>query len=102
NQTVVAGTTLTTRPAALVTDASGNPVPGASVTFAVASGGGSGTTLTGTTNASGIATVGGWTIGTPAGSNTMTATVTGLTPATFTVTGIAGTAANILINAGNT
>ena len=56
-----------------------------------------------TTNASGIATVGNWTLGTTAGSNTLTATATGLagSPVTFTATGTAGAATQVALNAGN-
>ena len=63
-----------------------------SVTFAVASGGGSVTGLTAMTNASGIATVGRWTLGTSAGANSLTATSAGLSgsPVTFSATGTAG------------
>ena len=64
---------------------------GSRSTFAVASGGGSITGASQSTNASGIATVGSWTLGTTAGTNTLTATFTGsgLTgnPVTFTATG---------------
>ena len=82
------------RPAVAVTDASSNPVPGAVVTFAVTGGGGSGTRLVDTTNNSGVAQVGSWQLGSSAGVNAMTATVTGLTgggnPVTFADTGAVG------------
>ena len=82
------------RPAVLVTDAGSSPVPNATVTFAVASGGGSVTGGTATTNGSGIAQVGKWTLGAAAGVNTLTATVTGTgitgNPVTFTDTAVAG------------
>ena len=39
---------------------------------------------TAVTNANGIATVGPWTVGNGLGANTLQATVTGLSPATFT------------------
>jgi hypothetical protein len=81
------GSAVTTRPSVRVTDQYGNPVPNATVTFGVTSGGGTATQTTVTTGQDGIATVGSWTLGTTAGANTMTATVTGLTPVTFTVTG---------------
>ncbi len=102
-QTAVAGTTLPTPPSVIVRDASSNVVSNVSVTFAVASGGGSLTGGSATTNASGIATVGSWTLGTTAGANTLTATSTGLSgsPVTFTATGIAGTATQIAVSAGN-
>ena len=62
------------------------------VTFTVASGGGSATGLSATTDAAGIAAVGSWTLGAIAGANTLTATSDSLTgsPVTFTATGSAG------------
>lgn len=98
-QSATAGSAVATPPAVLVTDSGGNPVQGRSVTFAVASGGGSGTSLSATTNASGIATVGSWTLGGAAGSNTMTATSSGLSgsPVTFTATGTAGNATKLQV-----
>src|SRR4029077_13035885 len=88
NQSATVNTNVATAPSVLVTDQFGNPVTGVSVTFAVASGGGSLTGGSQTTNASGIATVGSWKLGTTSGSNnnTLTATSTGLTgsPRTFT------------------
>ena len=72
----------------------GTGVAGVTVTFAVASGGGSVTGATATTDANGIATVGSWTLGTTPGANTLTATASGVTitsanPVTFSATGIA-------------
>lgn len=89
NQTTVVGATVAVRPAVKVTDADGNGVNGFGVGFAVASGGGSITGATTNTNATGVATVGSWTLGTTPGVNTMTATAAGLTgsPVTFTATG---------------
>ena len=83
------GYAVNVRPAVVVTDAGNNPVPGAVVTFAVASGGGSGTRLVDTTNAAGLAQVGPWTLGASAGVNTMTATVGALPAVTFADTGVA-------------
>jgi hypothetical protein len=93
SQSATVATTVSVLPSVSVEDAYNNPVSGVSVTFAVASGGGSITGATTTTNASGIATVGSWTLGTSAGSNTLTATSAGLTgsPVTFTATATAGT-----------
>jgi Tol biopolymer transport system component len=101
NQSVTVGSAVTTVPSVIVKDANNNVVNGVSVTFAVASGGGSITGATQITNASGIATVGGWTLGATAGVNTMTATATGLSgsPLTFSASGVA--ASNIAIIAGN-
>lgn len=69
------------------------PVAGVSVTFAVASGGGSGTGLTATTNASGVAQAGSWTLGPGDVANTLTATSPGITgsPVTFTAQGMTST-----------
>ncbi len=91
-QTAVAGAAVATAPSVVVKDAYNYPVSGVSVTFAVASGGGSVSGPTATTNAAGIATVGGWTLGTHAGPNTLTATSASLTgsPVTFNATGEAG------------
>jgi Protein of unknown function (DUF1566) len=101
-QTAVAGTALTTPPSVIVKDVNNNVVAGVSVTFAVATGGGSATGLAATTNPSGIATVGSWTLGTTAGSNTLTATGAGLSgsPLTFTATGTVGAASKIAVHAG--
>ena len=92
NQSASAGTAVATLPSVIVTDTNNNPVAGVSVTFAVASGGGSATGLSAITNASGIATVGSWTLGAVAGTNTLTATSGTLTgsPVTFTASGSAG------------
>ena len=102
-QSVTAGGTVPVLPAVKVTDAFGNPVSGFAITFAVASGGGTITGPSTTTNASGIATVGSWTIGTTAAPNTLTASGTGLTPAsvTFTVSGAAGPPTTAAISVGN-
>ena len=98
-----AGSTLPTNPTVLVTDLTSAPVAGVPVTFAVASGGGS---ISGAaiqmTNASGLASVGNWTIGAAPGPNNLTATAAGLTgsPVTFLATGT-GPAATIAVFSGN-
>lgn len=76
NQVGVQGTPLVNRPTVRVSDANGNRVVGATVTFAVTGGGGSLTGATQATDAAGEATVGSWVLGNLA-PNTMTATVTG-------------------------
>jgi adhesin/invasin len=87
NQVAVVGTALSNRPTVRVTDANGNAVAGATVTFAVAGGGGSITGATQVTDAAGDATVGAWILGSGA-PNTLTATVSGAgitgNPVTFT------------------
>ena len=101
SQSATVATAVTTAPSVLVTDTNGNPVSGVAVTFAVASGGGSVSGGSATTNSSGIATVGGWTLGTGAGANTLTATAAGLSgsPVTFTATGTAGAATKYVVTA---
>ncbi len=94
SQTVAVSTAVPVAPAVVVRDALGNAKSGATVTFAVAGGGGAVTAGSQTTNASGIATVGSWTLGGSAGANTLTATVTGSgitgNPVTFTATATSG------------
>ena len=94
NQSAQVGTAVALAPSVLLRDANANVVPGASVTFAVASGGGSVTGGSQTTNALGVATVESWTLGATAGTNTLTATAAGSgitgNPVTFTATGTAG------------
>ena len=98
-QTATVGTPVAVAPAVVVRDSRGNAVAGVVVTFAVTSGGGSITAASVTTDASGIATAGAWTLGTTAGTNTLTATRAGLTgsPVTFTATGVAGAATQYLV-----
>ena len=95
-QLATVATALLTRPAVQLKDAGGNPVAGASVTFAVSGGGGSLTGGTQLTNAAGVATVGSWTLGTLAGPNTLTASAPGVTPVVFSATGVAGAGATIV------
>src|SRR5205085_3490150 len=82
-------------PFVIVKAANGNRVGVEFVPVPPAAGSG---TMTGgrqTTNSSGIATVGSWTLSATAGSNTLTATSGSLTgsPVTFTATGTVGAAA---------
>lgn len=92
NQTGLVGFAVNIPPTAKVFDAAGNPFAGATVDFAVVSGGGSVTGATAVTGSDGLATVGSWTLGGSTGSNTITATVQGMNvadnPVTFTATGI--------------
>jgi hypothetical protein len=98
-QSATAGTAFGTALAATVTDSSGSPVSGASVTFTAPSSGASGTfangtaTETDTTNSSGVATASAFTANSTTGSYTVTAAVSGVsTPASFSLT---NTAANM-------
>ena len=99
-QVTTVATPVSTRPAVVLRDAGGNPVAGASVTFTVASGGGGVTGGSQTTDASGNATVGSWTLGNLAGTNTLTASAAGLTR-TFTASGVADAAAQLVASAGD-
>lgn len=101
NQVATVNTALPTAPAVRVRDAFDNAVPGVSVTFAVATGGGVITGAIVTTNAQGVATVGSWTLGTVAGVNVLTASVGSLAPLSITATGQAGAPAQLQKQAGD-
>ncbi len=83
-QTVAASSAVPVKPTVKITDASNNPVAGLTVTFSVASGGGSVTGASATTNSAGVASVGGWTVG-ATGAQSLRAT-SGSLSATFTAT----------------
>ncbi|CAN5212664.1 hypothetical protein BH09GEM1_BH09GEM1_14230 [soil metagenome] len=72
--TGIAGAPLASLPSVKVATATGAPVQGTAVTFAVTAGGGSITGASATTDASGIATLSAWTLGPIAGTNAITAT----------------------------
>ena len=84
NLSTPVGAFVTPSPSVMVTDIDGNAVDGVAVTFTLGSGGGSITAGNQTTNASGIASTG-WKLGPNVGSNTLSASVSGLTgsPVTF-------------------
>jgi len=89
---------VTKLPKVLLRNALGVPMSGVTVVFSVTQGGGSVTGGTQVTNGSGLATVGGWTTGTVAGVNALTATavlpagaIVLKSPMTFKVTTKAGT-----------
>ncbi|MFV1987614.1 MAG: leishmanolysin-related zinc metalloendopeptidase, partial [Gemmatimonadota bacterium] len=92
-QSATVNANVSTSPRVRVEDAHGNPVSGTTVTFAVTAGGGSASGGVATTDAGGIAAVGGWTLGATPGANTMTATAAGSgiagNPVTFDATGTA-------------
>lgn len=79
------GQTTPTAPSVRVRDQYGNPVGGATVVFAVTSGGGAVSAPSVVTGANGIASVA-WTLGTTAGAQSLTATVSGIAPVAFTAT----------------
>ncbi len=85
NQTAALGALLAAPLVVRVNATDGQPLQGITVTFAVTAGGGSVSSLSGTTDGSGLVSVS-WTTGTSLAAQTVTATSAGLTgsPATFT------------------
>jgi adhesin/invasin len=94
-QSAAVNSAVATAPRVRVADAFGSGVAGVSVTFAMASGGGTVTApATVVTDAAGEAAPGGWVLGPAAGANTLTATASGAgltgNPVTFTATATVG------------
>jgi YVTN family beta-propeller protein len=86
----VVGAQVTAPPSVTVKDANGNPVSGVTVSFSVTGGNGSVTDATQQSSASGVATLGSWKLGTTAGKNFVTASVSDVPPVIFSATGAAG------------
>ncbi|MEP6590449.1 MAG: hypothetical protein ABJC19_04620 [Gemmatimonadota bacterium] len=84
-QVLTPSTSVTVLPAVRITDQAFNTVAGVTVTFSVASGGGTVTGGTAITDANGVARVGGWTMGPTAGTNSLSAAAKDVTgsPAVF-------------------
>jgi hypothetical protein len=101
NLSATVGTAVSASPSVKVTDAKGSAVAGTVVQFSVVNGGGSIQRSSATTDASGIASAGTWTLGTTAGSNILDAAVAGLSTVRFTATATAGAAASIAATAGD-
>jgi adhesin/invasin len=99
-QTAPVGTNVSDPPSVIVRDAQGIPVPGVEVTFSVTAGGGTVVGSPAETNANGVATLGSWELGAVVGTNTVTATATGLPSVTFNATATAGAAASVVAVAG--
>ena len=97
-QVEMAGNQVRTAPSVRVIDGTGAPVGGATVTFAVSTGGGSITGASVTTGSDGIATMGSWTLGATPALNTVTATVAGSgvanNPIVFSASGCGGAGAD--------
>jgi hypothetical protein len=91
DQQGVVGDTLAQQLAVVVRAADALPVPGVTVTFAAAIGGGSVTVTSVVTDSLGVARSGAL-LGTTSGAQSFTATVAGVTPATFTATALPGAA----------
>ena len=87
NQVAVSGTAVSTPPSVRVTDSNGQGVGNVAVTFTVTSGGGSVTGGSAFTDATGVATVGSWTLGAGA-VQTLSASAGALagSPVTFSAT----------------
>lgn len=102
NRTATVGTVVPSGLTVKVTDASGRPVAGVNVAFAVTGGNGSTNPRLAVTDANGQATTA-WTLGTIAGPNQVTATVNGVsTQVTFQATGNAGAVTTISLSTAST
>jgi hypothetical protein len=102
-QSATVGTAFATALQASVLDGFGNPVSGVSVTFTAPASGASGTfggSATVATNASGRATAPSFTANTTAGSYSVAAASGALTPASFSLTNLAGPPTSIVATAG--
>jgi hypothetical protein len=84
-----AGGAVAVRPAVRVVDRYGNGVAGVTVTFTAQRGGGVVTGAAQVSDAEGLATVGGWAVGSSPGENVLIATVPALTPVAFTTNAMA-------------
>ncbi len=102
-QTAQAGTDVAALPTVQITDATGNPVPGAPVVFAVTGGGGTVEGGSAVTGADGRAAPTRWTLGANVGLNTLTATSTTVpgVSVVFTATGVLGPPAILTLVAGD-
>lgn len=87
-QTATAGTAVALVPAVRVRDAAGAPLAGVTVSFAVTAGGGSVINASAVSDATGLASAGGWTLGTATGTQTLQASATGFAPTTFSATAL--------------
>jgi hypothetical protein len=99
-QTQTVGTALSSPFVVLVTDSNGTPVPNATVTWSVMSGGGSLASTSTTTNSSGQ-TSDTLTLGTVTGNNKVFATISNGSNALFGAVGNPGTAVAIGLSSGN-
>ena len=87
-QTADINSDVATAPAVIVKNAHGVALPGVTVTFAVAQGGGVVSSPSAVTNAQGIASAGSWTLGATPGVNEVDAVVGSLAPVRFTATAL--------------
>ncbi|HEY4218999.1 MAG TPA: hypothetical protein VGM67_17780 [Gemmatimonadaceae bacterium] len=96
-QTATVNTAVTNAPAVKITDGSGNPIVGVSVTFTPSSGSVAPSGGVVSTNAQGVATLTSWTLGTAAGSQSLVASATGLSSVTISATATAGSGSQLQI-----
>ena len=94
-QTAPAGTTLATAPQFVAFDASGAAIGDVKFAVSVSSGGGKIVGAPGRTSTS-PTSIGAWTLGPRAGTNTISVSVSGVTPLVVTATGIAGPATRLV------
>lgn len=95
------GQAVVSNPAVVVRDGAGNVLPGVRVSFAVTAGGGSIASTAATTDMSGRASAGAWTLGTTPGENAVEASVGGLAPVRFAADAVAGAAVTMAIVQGD-
>ena len=88
--TGTAGTPVADPPSVMVRDASGKAVAGVAVTFSVRSGGGFTQPSVVVSNSAGLARLGGWTLGTAAGTNQIAAANASGDTVVFTAEAVAG------------
>ena len=102
-QTATAGGPVATPPAVKVTDANGNPVQGFTVDFGVGANSGTVTGGSAITDASGIAAVLTWVLGTTPGAQTLVATAGALSgsPVVFNATAVAPIPSRVVYNGGD-
>jgi len=94
-QTGTVGAVLATPLSVVVTDAGGRAIGGARVDWDASAGSGSTNPTASSTNAQGVATTI-WTLGTVAGTNRVSAQVSGVTPVIFSATALAGPPASVV------
>lgn len=94
-QTAAAGTTLASAPTFAAYDASGAPISNVRFSVSVSTGGGRVSDSPGRTSGA-PTSIGAWTLGPHAGLNTITVSVSGVSPLTISATGVAGAATRIV------
>jgi hypothetical protein len=99
--TATVGTPVATPPSVKVVDEKGSPVGDVTVQFTVASGGGTLGRASATTDVTGIASAGSWSLGTIAGTNAVDASIAGMSAVHFTATGMPAAPATIAVSAGD-